>query len=98
MITKRNQFFTSISTGYQTAYSQLAFAGKKEHDMLPESVPQLKLGLAKQLEKLGAMHPGKVREECLKFRLDIKAGQLMKPPCFTHKQLIPRLSVLTVKT
>lgn len=46
--------------GYQTAYSQLAFAGKKEHDMLSETVPQLKMGLAKQLEKLGASHPGKV--------------------------------------
>lgn len=28
--------------------------------MLPESVPQLKLSLAKHLEKLGAANPGKV--------------------------------------
>lgn len=46
--------------GYQTAYSQLAFAGKKEHEMLSESVPQLKMSLAKNLEKLGAANPGKL--------------------------------------
>ncbi|XP_052256836.1 exportin-2-like isoform X3 [Dreissena polymorpha] len=46
---------------YQTAFSQLAFAGKKEHDMLAETVPQLKMGLAKHLEKLGAANPGKVK-------------------------------------
>ncbi|WAR24262.1 LOW QUALITY PROTEIN: XPO2-like protein, partial [Mya arenaria] len=46
--------------GYQTAYSQLAFAGRKEHDLLSETVPQLKMGLAKNLEKLGAQQPGKL--------------------------------------
>ncbi|KAL4236748.1 Exportin-2 [Mactra antiquata] len=46
--------------GYQTAYSQLAFAGKKEQDMLSETVPQLKLSLAKNLHKLSAAHPGKL--------------------------------------
>ena len=46
--------------GYQTAYSQLAFAGKKESDFLTETVPQLKMGLAKGLEKMSASHPGKV--------------------------------------
>lgn len=46
--------------GYQTAYSQLAFAGKKESDFLSETVPQLKMGLAKQLEKMSSAHPGKV--------------------------------------
>ena len=46
--------------GYQTAYSQLAFAGKKEQDLLSESVPELKMSLAKHLEKLNAAQPGKV--------------------------------------
>ena len=55
----RGWFIHSIS-GYQTAYSQLAFAGKKEQDLLSESVPQLKMNLAKQLEKLTSTHPGKV--------------------------------------
>ena len=54
-------FLTRLSiVGYQTAYSQLAFAGKKESDFLTETVPQLKMGLAKHLEKMSAAHPGKV--------------------------------------
>lgn len=46
--------------GYQTSYSRLAYAGKKEQEMLSETVPQLKFALAKQLEQLGASHPGKL--------------------------------------
>ncbi|XP_052087731.1 exportin-2-like isoform X2 [Mytilus californianus] len=45
--------------GYQTAYSQLAFAGKKEHDPVSE-VTDVKINLARQLAKLSAAHPGKV--------------------------------------
>lgn len=46
-------------SGYQTAYSQLAFAGKKEHDPVAE-VTDVKINLARQLHKLSAAHPGKV--------------------------------------
>lgn len=52
--------YKKYNTGYQTAYSQLAFAGSKEHDPL-ESIPDAKLYLAKQLGKLSAAHPGKVK-------------------------------------
>lgn len=46
--------------GYQTVYSQLAFAGKKENDPLAKSVPDAKVYLAKQLAKLSAANPGKI--------------------------------------
>ena len=49
-----------IITGYQTVFSQLAFAGKKENDPLAKSVPDAKIYLAKQLAKLSAANPGKV--------------------------------------
>lgn len=49
-----------IVAGYQTVYSQLAFAGKKENDPLAKSVPDAKVYLAKQLAKLSAANPGKV--------------------------------------
>ena len=55
-----NQTKKNLFVGYQTAYSQLAFAGKKDSDFLSETVPQLKMGLAKGLEKMSAAHPGKV--------------------------------------
>lgn len=42
----------------QTSYSKLVFAGKKEHEMVSESVPQLKMTLATRLQKLGSSHPG----------------------------------------
>uniref|UniRef100_H2YJL6 Exportin-2 n=1 Tax=Ciona savignyi TaxID=51511 RepID=H2YJL6_CIOSA len=44
--------------GYQTAYSQLAFAGKREHD--PVKVENPKLFLAQQLSSLSKQMPGKV--------------------------------------
>ncbi|XP_076462956.1 exportin-2-like [Babylonia areolata] len=46
--------------GYQTAYSQLAFAGKREHDPLGSDVADPKLNLAKHLGKLATGHPGKL--------------------------------------
>ena len=46
--------------GYQTAYSQLVFAGKKSTDPCGD-VPDAKVNLAKQLHALSANHPGKVR-------------------------------------
>ena len=54
-------FVYIMRTGYQTAYSQLAFAGKKEHDPLGSDVPDPKLNLAKHLGKLATGNPGKVR-------------------------------------
>ncbi|XP_002130634.2 exportin-2 [Ciona intestinalis] len=44
--------------GYQTAYSQLAFAGKREHD--PVSVENPKFYLAQQLSRLSKHVPGKI--------------------------------------
>lgn len=43
--------------GYQTAYSQLIFAGKKEHDPLA-SIVDPKANLAQGLAKVSAGHPG----------------------------------------
>ena len=48
-----------MSLGYQTAYSQLVFAGKKDVDPC-SAVPDAKLFLAKHLEKLSVGQPGKV--------------------------------------
>ena len=69
----------SFHAGYQTAYSQLAFAGKKDRDPLGSDVPDPKVNLAKQLGKLATGHPGKVRAnhlfngciQCLCVRLSI---------------------------
>ena len=46
-------------SGYQTAYSKLMFAGKKEHDPVAQ-IPEAKLNLAKHLHKLSIGCPGKV--------------------------------------
>lgn len=51
--------------GYQTAYSQLAFASKKERDPFAETVPNVRTHLAISLQKLSASHPGKVRRRVL---------------------------------
>ena len=47
-------------TGYQTAYSQLAYAGKKERDPFSDTIPDAKIFLAQSLQKLSAAHPGEV--------------------------------------
>ena len=49
------------STGYQTAYSQLAFAGRKERDPFSGTIPDAKIYLAQSLQKLSSGDPGKVR-------------------------------------
>ncbi|XP_072259360.1 exportin-2 [Pyxicephalus adspersus] len=46
--------------GYQTAFSQLAFAGKKEHDPIGEMVNNPKILLAQSLHKLSTACPGRV--------------------------------------
>uniref|UniRef100_A0A674CES5 Exportin-2 n=1 Tax=Salmo trutta TaxID=8032 RepID=A0A674CES5_SALTR len=46
--------------GYQTAFSQLAFAGKKEHDPIGEVVSNPKILLAQSLHKLSTACPGRV--------------------------------------
>ncbi|KAG9332670.1 hypothetical protein JZ751_014768 [Albula glossodonta] len=46
--------------GYQTAFSQLAFAGKKEHDPIGEAVSNPKILLAQSLHKLSTACPGRV--------------------------------------
>ncbi|XP_001503596.2 exportin-2 [Equus caballus] len=46
--------------GYQTAFSQLAFAGKKEHDPVGQMVNNPKVHLAQSLHKLSTACPGRV--------------------------------------
>uniref|UniRef100_A0A3Q2XII4 Exportin-2 n=1 Tax=Hippocampus comes TaxID=109280 RepID=A0A3Q2XII4_HIPCM len=46
--------------GYQTAFSQLAFAGKKEHDPIGDAVSNPKILLAHSLHKLSTACPGRV--------------------------------------
>uniref|UniRef100_A0A6I8SJM6 Exportin-2 n=1 Tax=Xenopus tropicalis TaxID=8364 RepID=A0A6I8SJM6_XENTR len=46
--------------GYQAAFSQLAFAGKKEHDPIGEMVNNPKILLAQSLHKLSTACPGRV--------------------------------------
>ncbi|XP_050045911.2 exportin-2 [Dermacentor andersoni] len=46
--------------GYQTAYSQLIFAGKKEHDPFKGSIPDARLHLVQSLQKLSAACPGRL--------------------------------------
>ena len=47
--------------GYQTAYSQLIFAGTKEHDPFGAVVQDAKTHLAQSLLKLSSQHPGKLQ-------------------------------------
>ncbi|KAL3215336.1 hypothetical protein MRX96_006601 [Rhipicephalus microplus] len=46
--------------GYQTAYSQLIFAGKKEHDPFQGNIPDARLHLVRSLQKLSAACPGRL--------------------------------------
>lgn len=56
--------------GYQTAFSQLAFAGKKEHDPIGEAVGNPKILLAQSLHKLSTACPGRVCQASLKPKED----------------------------
>lgn len=47
--------------GYQTAFSQLIFAGIKEHDPFGLAVPDVKAHLAESLHKLSSQHPGRLQ-------------------------------------
>lgn len=46
--------------GYQTAFSQLAFAGRREHDPVGQMVNNPKIHLAQSLHKLSTACPGRV--------------------------------------
>lgn len=46
--------------GYQTAYSQLVFAGRREHDPFKGSIPDARLYLVQSLHKLSAAYPGRL--------------------------------------
>uniref|UniRef100_A0A8C8LWG6 Exportin-2 n=1 Tax=Oncorhynchus tshawytscha TaxID=74940 RepID=A0A8C8LWG6_ONCTS len=48
------------TASYQTAFSQLAFAGKKEHDPIGAAVSNPKILLAQSLHKLSTACPGRV--------------------------------------
>ncbi|KAH9496808.1 Exportin-2 [Bulinus truncatus] len=47
--------------GYQTSYSQLAFAGKQDHDPLSGFTDDPKINLAKHLEKMSVRRPGLIQ-------------------------------------
>ena len=47
--------------GYQTAFSQLFFAGTKDHDPFSGMVPNAKAHLAQSLHKLSSEHPGRLQ-------------------------------------
>ena len=47
--------------GYQTAFSQLVFAGIKDHDPFSKVFPNPKTHLAQSLHKLSSEHPGKLQ-------------------------------------
>uniref|UniRef100_A0A023GFX0 Exportin-2 n=1 Tax=Amblyomma triste TaxID=251400 RepID=A0A023GFX0_AMBTT len=46
--------------GYQTAYSQLIFAGKKEQDPFKGAIPDARLHLVQSLQKLSTAYPGRL--------------------------------------
>ena len=54
--------------GYQTAFSQLAYASKKDSDPFHDII-DAKEYLAKQLYRLSVSHPGKV-SHCFKAIVD----------------------------
>ncbi|XP_071426217.1 exportin-2-like isoform X1 [Pithys albifrons albifrons] len=51
---------TEDTPGYQTAFSQLAFAGKEEHDPVGQMVNNPRIQLAQSLHKLFTACPGRV--------------------------------------
>uniref|UniRef100_A0A2R5LMM5 Exportin-2 n=1 Tax=Ornithodoros turicata TaxID=34597 RepID=A0A2R5LMM5_9ACAR len=46
--------------GYQTAYSQLVFAGKREHDPFGGTIPDARVYLVQNLHKLSVACPGRL--------------------------------------
>ncbi|GAB1609148.1 exportin-2 [Argonauta hians] len=65
------------TAGYQIAYSQLAFAGRKEHDPIGDVAIDLKLNLAKSLGKLSEQNPGKLAP-LIKTGLPPEAAQYLQ--------------------
>uniref|UniRef100_A0A8D0HSG7 Exportin-2 n=1 Tax=Sphenodon punctatus TaxID=8508 RepID=A0A8D0HSG7_SPHPU len=63
--------------GYQTAFSQLAFAGKKEHDPVGQMVNNPKIHLAQSLHKLSTACPGRVAS-MLSTSLNAEALQFLQ--------------------
>ncbi|KAJ6665630.1 hypothetical protein lerEdw1_002000 [Lerista edwardsae] len=63
--------------GYQTAFSQLAFAGKKEHDPVGQIVNNPKIHLAQSLHKLSTACPGRV-PSMLSTSLNAEALQFLQ--------------------
>lgn len=67
--------------GYQTAFSQLAFAGKKEHDPVGQMVTNPKIHLAQSLHKLSTACPGRVSIFIIK-------GCIIRTPLWEGKRII----------
>ncbi|KAM5246124.1 exportin-2 isoform 2-T2 [Ctenodactylus gundi] len=63
--------------GYQTAFSQLVFAGKKEHDPVGQMVNNPKIHLAQSLHKLSTACPGRV-PSMVSTSLDAEALQYLQ--------------------
>ncbi|XP_022090609.1 exportin-2-like [Acanthaster planci] len=62
--------------GYQTAYSQLAFAGKHETDPFKGAVPDAKIYLAQRLKNVCTAHPELI--ELIKTGLDEKVANCLQ--------------------
>jgi len=54
-----------VFSEYSGAYSQLAFAGRKENVLVEGDLQMAKHNLAKQLAALSASHPGHVSRKLL---------------------------------
>lgn len=64
------------TAGYQTAYSQLAFAGKHETDPFQGAIPNAKLYLAQSLHTMSAALPGQL-SGMISGGLDATAAQFL---------------------
>ncbi|XP_070556121.1 exportin-2-like [Ptychodera flava] len=63
--------------GYQTAFSQLVFAGKREHDPFHGTIPNAKIYLAQSLQKMSATQPGKL-QPLISASLPAEAAQFLQ--------------------
>lgn len=66
--------------GYQAAYSQLAFAGKAQHDPLKDITDDPKLSLVKHLAKMSTAYPG-VIQPMISTHMECDAQKFLQQYC-----------------
>merc|ERR1719239_57589 len=66
--------------GYQAAYSQLAFAGKSQHDPLRDITDDPKLSLVKHLAKMSTAYPG-VIQPLISSSMEADAQKFLQQYC-----------------